>query len=549
MELGSYNDIQHRLKFPTMKKLLSIAIAVLILQACSKPAEPVAGPAAKSADHANASTVAWVKPDGSNMDKIFADAKAANKPVFLYWGAVWCPPCNQVKATVFNRPDFIARSQNVIPVYLDGDTPGAQKIGAQFKVRGYPTMIVMRPDRTELTRLPGEVDAQRYLEALDMAVTSGRSVRDALQAVQSTDPTKASSQAWRQLAYYAWDQDEAQIVAAKDKARVLHQLATSVPGDQSGIAARLTLKAIVASVQDKSTLPDGAQLLRRAQQIVADTTLARESFDVLVNYSSDIVGAVSKAGSSERTALLTQFNSLLDQLAVDASLSTADRLGAVYSKVALAKMDLAPGAVFKPEAALLTQARAAAATADKTVTSNYERQAVIPSAADLLSEVGLLDESDALLKAELPGAISPYYHMLVLSGNAKLRGDKLEAINWSEKAWNESKGPATRLQWGIGYISLTIDLSPKNSVRIEKAVTDVLAELEATPDTFYERNRRGLEKLGVKLHTWNAKGDYTPVVKKVTAQLDAVCVKLPEGDEARTACSGAFKKKPVSVKA
>jgi hypothetical protein len=56
-------------------------------------------------------------------------------------------------------------------------------------------------------------------------------------------------------------------------------------------------------------------------------------------------------------------------------------------------------------------------------------------------------------------------------------------------------------------------------------------------------------KLGVKLHTWTAKGDYTQVVKKVTAQLDAVCVKLPEGDEARAACSGAFKKKPVSVKA
>jgi hypothetical protein len=52
---------------------------------------------------------------------------------------------------VFNRQDFISLSQMFVPVYLDGDTPGAQKLGAQFKVRGYPTMILFKPDGTELT--------------------------------------------------------------------------------------------------------------------------------------------------------------------------------------------------------------------------------------------------------------------------------------------------------------------------------------------------------------------------------------------------------------
>ncbi len=70
-----------------------------------------------------------------------------NQPLFLYWGAVWCPPCNQVKATVFNRQGFIARSRFFVPVHLDGDSPSAQKLGARFKVRGYPTMILFRPGR------------------------------------------------------------------------------------------------------------------------------------------------------------------------------------------------------------------------------------------------------------------------------------------------------------------------------------------------------------------------------------------------------------------
>ena len=30
--------------------------------------------------------------------------KASNKPVLLYWGAQWCPPCKQLKSAVFNRP-------------------------------------------------------------------------------------------------------------------------------------------------------------------------------------------------------------------------------------------------------------------------------------------------------------------------------------------------------------------------------------------------------------------------------------------------------------
>ncbi|MEI7536846.1 MAG: thioredoxin family protein, partial [Comamonadaceae bacterium] len=106
---------------PAWYAALALACA-LTLPACSKA--PEAPPAA--AVHVAASTVAWVKPDGANMDPIFAQAKAANKPVFLYWGAVWCPPCNQIKATVFNRQDFIERSKSFVPVYLDGDTAGAQ---------------------------------------------------------------------------------------------------------------------------------------------------------------------------------------------------------------------------------------------------------------------------------------------------------------------------------------------------------------------------------------------------------------------------------------
>lgn len=515
---------------------LAIACA-LTLQACSKAPEV---PAA-AAPHAAASSVAWVKPDGANMDAIFAQAKAANKPVFLYWGAVWCPPCNQIKATVFNRQDFIERSKSFVPVYLDGDTAGAQKLGARFKVRGYPTMILLRPDGSELTRLPGEVQASQYMEVLNLGLASGSSVKEALAAVQSGSQANLTPEAWRQLAYYSWEQDEAQLVAQKERAQTLDKLARACPPAQAEAASRLALKAMVATAQDKSALPDKAAALARVQQILADAPLRRSNFDQLVNYAPDLLELLSAAGSSERASLLASWHLTLDQFAADASLSNADRLSAIAAKVALAKVGRAKDDKTALDAALLTQVRAAVLAADKAASSTYERQAVIPNAADVLSEAGLLAESDAMLKAELPKALSPYYHMLGLAANARHRGDKVAALDWAEQAWNAAKGPATRLQWGIGYVNRLIELAPQDAARIEKAVTGVLAELEAVPETFYERNRRGLEKMGQRLLGWNKGSGHSAALNRFKLQMDAVCARLPEQDETRAACASVFK--------
>src|ERR1035437_6388384 len=49
------------------------------LQACTKAPEPAVSAAQPAAHAAATSSIAWVKPDGANMDPIFAQAKAANK--------------------------------------------------------------------------------------------------------------------------------------------------------------------------------------------------------------------------------------------------------------------------------------------------------------------------------------------------------------------------------------------------------------------------------------------------------------------------------------
>lgn len=527
----------------SMTRLALLAALPALLMACSKTPDVAVAPAPApkpSAPVVHAS-IDWVKPDGASLDAVFAKAKADNKPVFLYWGAVWCPPCNQIKATVFNRPDFVERSKAFIPVYLDGDTPGAQKLGTQFKVRGYPTTILFKPDGTELTRLPGEVDAVQYMQILKMGMSATQPIKETLTAAMAGTPALGGD-AWRMLAYYAWDIDEAQLLPKKDLASTVQQLAQKCPPDQQEAAARLMLRSVAMAAQEKTTALDKGAALDSVRALLADAPRVRENGDIFINYANDIVTVLTQAGSAERSSLLVALNTALDTLSADTGLSKADQLGAVQAKVSLALMDAPKNTKPALPPALVAQAQAAASKADTGSTDKYERQAVIPSAAHLLSDVGLVDASDAMLKAELPKAVSPYYHMLVLASNAKLRGDTNASLDWSEKAYVGSIGPATRLQWGSGYVQKLIAMAPQDGGRIEKAASQVIGELDAAPETFYERNRRSLEKMGAQLNTWNASGKHTQVVHKLSAQLDAVCAKLPEKDTAREACSGVFAK-------
>ena len=508
-------------------KLPTFALTALLLTSSAFTFASTEKPAA----HGEAG-IDWYKGD---VDAAFNYAKIHNKPLFLYWGAVWCPPCNQVKATVFNRQGFIERSRFFVPVHIDGDSPGAQKLGARFKVRGYPTMILFRPDGAEITRLPGEVDSERYLQVLQLGMNAGHSVKDTLR-VALADGSKLSADDWRLLAYYSWDTDEQQMLSARELPTTLQRLAAACPPGDT--ATHLALSAMVAAA---TAAPDDAPQVDKLAatgvllKVLGDARVARDNMDILTNYAGEIVGLVSEPKSPERAQLANAWSLALEHLADDATLSKADRLGAVDAKVALARLDTPEGPLAP---ALLQEVRQRVAAADRATTDLYERQSVISNAGHALSDAGLIDESDTLLKAELLRSHSPYYFMLSLASNAKKRSDTKAALDWYEQAYNAAKGPATRLQWGSTYLGGLLELAPGDEKRIEKAADSVISELGDTQNAFYERNRAALEKLGRKFQVWNTHGQHDAVFQKVYQQLNGVCSKLPANDPQRAACQG-----------
>ncbi|MEW6691070.1 MAG: disulfide isomerase, partial [Pseudomonadota bacterium] len=191
--------------------------------------------------------------------------------------------------------------------------------------------------------------------------------------------------------------------------------------------------------------------------------------------------------------------------------------------------------------ALQADARELAARFDREITDGYERQAVIATAAWMLEQAALPDESDALLKANLAKSHSPYYLMSDLADNAKKRGDAAAALDWSAQAFDKSEGAATRLQWGVSHLRLLVELAPQDAARIEAVAARIIDEAAAQPDAFEARSGRSMQRIGKLLADWDPMGERAEARRRLQQRLDAVCAKLPAGSEARATCDGALK--------
>jgi thiol-disulfide isomerase/thioredoxin len=362
--------------------------------------------------HSDAPGIDWFKGD---VDAAFAAAQSSNKPVLLYWGAQWCPPCKQLKSAVFSRPDFIEKSKLFVDVYLDGDLPNAQKWGDTFRVTGYPTVVVFKPDRTEITRIAGNMDLSLYAGVLDDALGDVLPVKQVVDlAVQGGAPLTAGD--CRRLAYNAFDLDDEGVFDTSRLQAAFENAARLCPADLAKERARFpVLAASEAAALQADAINGGGKadkklvaLILRVNELLADQALAMSNADALRSLPKEFYVAARQTLPQVVPELRARIMSVADATTANPQFAPADQLAAQLMKVRVAQ-------AYAKDGKTPTDVRASAlATSEKMLAVKmepYVRAGVVNSAINIYIALDDWERARDLLALEASTSNTPHYYI------------------------------------------------------------------------------------------------------------------------------------------
>jgi hypothetical protein len=222
------------------------------------------------------------------------------------------------------------------------------------------------------------------MQVLQLGLAGGRPMKEVLADARSGG--KLAANEWSMLAFYSWETDEDQVATAAERASVLATLASACSGGRGEDAAHAEGAGGPAAANPRPPTPKCASRFSPCLPIPA---AARAQMDVLTGSAAEIVKALEPKPGPSRAELLKAFDSALQRLEADKTLSRADQLGALVARVDLARIDQ-PKDTSLPQipAELREAARRHAARVDREITNGYERQAVVTAAGYLLGRVG-----------------------------------------------------------------------------------------------------------------------------------------------------------------
>lgn len=105
--------------------------------------------------------IAWTE---KTYEAALAEAKAANKPLFVDFYADWCLPCRRMTKEVFSRQDVADAAQAFLCVSVDYDKQ--RELAERWGIKQIPAMLFVNPDGSLRDRIDAFQEAPVFLANL-----------------------------------------------------------------------------------------------------------------------------------------------------------------------------------------------------------------------------------------------------------------------------------------------------------------------------------------------------------------------------------------------
>ena len=119
-----------------------------------------------------------------------AASESGKKLVLVDVYTTWCAPCKKLDETTWKDPrvlEWLTREAVCLKVDAEKDEPLAEK----YRIKAYPTLLLLRPDGSEIDRLVGYRDAPTFLSDAGEALAGNDSLsraRKKLEGPGALDP-------------------------------------------------------------------------------------------------------------------------------------------------------------------------------------------------------------------------------------------------------------------------------------------------------------------------------------------------------------------------
>ena len=111
-----------------------------------------------------AAEVDWVQPP---FDDILKKAQKENKHIFIDFYTTWCGPCKKLDKVTYKDEKVAGYLNSIVAVKYDAEKGEGEELAKRFKVKMFPSLVLLGPDGKEVDRHIGYLDPGDFIDVIE----------------------------------------------------------------------------------------------------------------------------------------------------------------------------------------------------------------------------------------------------------------------------------------------------------------------------------------------------------------------------------------------